>query len=77
MRLGESGSGGGEPGNAPAQIHSIGEYNDGTFGTIWARAREEIRPQMTGLSFHAWIDSLVPLTFRNGVLVLEAPNPDI
>ena len=45
--------------------------------TIWARAREEIRPQMTGLSFHAWIDSLVPLTFRNGVLVLEAPNPDI
>ena len=38
--------------------------------TIWARAREEIRPQMTGLSFHAWIDSLVPLTFRNGVLVL-------
>ena len=25
MRLGESGSGGGEPGNAPAQIHSIGD----------------------------------------------------
>ena len=45
--------------------------------TVWARAREEIRPQMTGLSFHAWIDSLVPLTLHNGVLVLEAPNQDI
>ena len=45
--------------------------------TVWAHARENIRPQMTGLSFHAWIDSLVPLTLRNGVLVLEAPNQDI
>lgn len=44
---------------------------------IWARAREEIRPQMTGLSFHAWIDSLVPLVYKNNILVLEVPNPDI
>ncbi|MGN0785257.1 MAG: chromosomal replication initiator protein DnaA [Candidatus Aphodomorpha sp.] len=44
---------------------------------IWARAREEIRPQMTGLSFHAWIDSLVPLIYKDHILVLEVPNPDI
>lgn len=32
--------------------------------SIWAAARENIRPQMTGLSFHAWID----------VIVLSAPE---
>ncbi|MDO4573092.1 MAG: chromosomal replication initiator protein DnaA [Clostridia bacterium] len=45
--------------------------------TIWAATRENIRPQMTGLSFHAWIDVIVPLALQNGVLVLEVPTPDI
>ncbi len=44
---------------------------------IWAGAKETIRPQMTGLSFHAWIDVIVPLALQNGVLVLEVPSPDI
>ena len=45
--------------------------------TIWAATRENIRPQMTGLSFHAWIDVAVPLALQNGVLILEVPTPDI
>ncbi len=44
---------------------------------IWSAARENIRPQMTGLSFHAWIDVIVPLALQNGVLVLEVPSEDI
>jgi len=45
--------------------------------SIWAAARENIRPQMTGLSFHAWIDVIVPLALRQDVLILEVPTPDI
>ncbi|MEA4940697.1 MAG: DnaA/Hda family protein, partial [Christensenella sp.] len=45
--------------------------------SVWAAARENIRPQMTGLSFHAWIDVIVPLALSKGVLVLEVPTPDI
>ena len=45
--------------------------------SIWAAAREAIRPQMTGLSFHAWIDVIEPLALQNGVLVLQVPSPDI
>lgn len=45
--------------------------------SIWAAARENIRPQMTGLSFHAWIDVIVPLALRQNVLILEVPTPDI
>ena len=44
---------------------------------IWAATKENIRPQMTGLSFHAWIDVIVPLSLSNGILVLEVPSPDI
>lgn len=44
---------------------------------IWNAARENIRPQMTGLSFHAWIDVIEPLTINNGVLVLQVPSQDI
>lgn len=44
---------------------------------IWAESRESIRPQMTGMSFHAWIDVIVPLSLQNGVLVLEVPTRDI
>jgi hypothetical protein len=40
---------------------------------IWTAARESIRPQMTGLSFHAWIDVIEPLAINNGVLVLQVP----
>lgn len=45
--------------------------------TIWAAAKENIRPQMTALSFHAWIDVIVPLALQNGILVLEIPSADI
>ena len=45
--------------------------------SIWAAARENIRPQMTGLSFHAWVDVIVPLVLQKDVLVLDVPTPDI
>ncbi len=45
--------------------------------SIWAAARENLRPQMTGLSFRAWIDAIAPLTIQKNVLILEAPSPDI
>ena len=45
--------------------------------SVWAAARENIRPQMTGLSFHAWIDVIVPLVIQKNTLVLEVPTPDI
>ena len=45
--------------------------------SIWAAARENIRPQMTGLSFHAWIDVIVPLALQKDVFILEVPTPDI
>lgn len=44
---------------------------------VWTKTRENIRPQMTGLSFHAWIDVIVPLVIKNGILVLEIPTRDI
>jgi len=45
--------------------------------SVWAAARENIRPQMTGLSFHAWIDVIVPLAIQKNTLILEVPSPDI
>jgi len=45
--------------------------------SVWAAARENIRPQMTGLSFHAWIDVIVPLVIQKNTLILEVPTPDI
>ena len=45
--------------------------------SIWASTRENIRPQMTGLSFHAWIDVIEPLSMRGGVLALQVPNDEI
>jgi chromosomal replication initiator protein len=45
--------------------------------SVWAAARENIRPQMTGLSFHAWIDVIVPLVIQKDTLILEVPTPDI
>ena len=45
--------------------------------SIWAAARENLRPQMTSLSFHAWIDGIVPLALHQNILVMEVPTPDI
>ena len=45
--------------------------------SIWAAARENLRPQMTSLSFHAWIDVIIPLALHQNILVLEVPTPDI
>ena len=44
---------------------------------VWTKTRENIRPQMTGLSFHAWIDVIEPLVIKNGIFVLEIPSRDI
>ena len=44
---------------------------------VWTRAKERLRPQMTEMSFHTWIDVIVPLSIQNNVLVLEIPNVDI
>ena len=41
---------------------------------IWFDAREIIRPQISPVTFHRWIDSLDPVTVKNGVLILEATN---
>lgn len=45
--------------------------------SVWAAARENLRPQMTSLSFHAWIDGIVPLALHQNILVMEVPTPDI
>ena len=44
---------------------------------VWASTRENMRPAMTGMSFHTWIDVIVPLAITNDVLVLEVPTSDI
>ena len=44
---------------------------------VWNNTRENIRPQMTNLSFHAWIDGIEPLILKNGILVLQIPRRDI
>ena len=41
---------------------------------IWAKARELIRPQVSAVTFHRWIDVLDPVIVQNGILVLEAPD---
>ena len=40
----------------------------------WAQARELIRPQISAVTFHRWIDALDPVTVQNGILVMEAPD---
>ena len=44
---------------------------------VWSNTRENIRPQMTNLSFHAWIEGIEPLILKNGILVLQIPSRDI
>ena len=41
---------------------------------IWSEARELIRPQISAVTFHRWIDSLDPVVVQNEILVLEAEN---
>ena len=41
---------------------------------IWADARENIRPQISSVTFNRWIDALDPVTVQNGILVLEATD---
>ncbi len=41
---------------------------------IWYDARESIRPQLTAVTFHRWIDALDPVVVQNGILVLEATD---
>ena len=41
---------------------------------IWYDAREIIRPQLTAVTFHRWIDALDPVVVQNGILVLEATD---
>ena len=41
---------------------------------IWFDARESIRPQISTVTFHRWIDSLEPVIVQNGILVLEATD---
>lgn len=41
---------------------------------IWYDAREIIRPQLTAVTFHRWIDALDPVIVQNGILVLEATD---
>ncbi len=41
---------------------------------IWYEARESIRPQISSVTFHRWIDALDPVTVQNGILVMEAAD---
>ncbi len=41
---------------------------------LWYEARESIRPQISAVTFHRWIDALDPVTVQNGILILEAAD---
>ena len=41
---------------------------------IWALARENMRRDMSALSFNRWIDVLDPVTIQNGILVIQCPD---
>ena len=41
---------------------------------IWALARENIRREMSALSFNRWIEVLEPVTIQNGILVIQCPD---
>ena len=41
---------------------------------IWALARENIRREMSALSFNRWIEVLQPVTIQNGILIIECPD---
>ena len=41
---------------------------------IWALARENIRREMSALSFNRWIEVLQPVTIQIGILIIECPD---
>jgi len=41
---------------------------------IWALARENIRREMSSMSFHRWVDVLEPVTIQNGILIIQCPD---
>lgn len=47
------------------------------FTAVWTRIRDAIRPSMTGMSFHTWIEIIEPVALENGILVLQLPNRDV
>ena len=40
----------------------------------WAHAKDLIRPKITAMSFHKWIDPLDPVIVQNSIFVLQAPD---
>lgn len=41
---------------------------------IWTLAREDVRAQLSPVTYHRWIEILDPVTVQSGILVLEAPD---
>ncbi len=41
---------------------------------IWTDARENIRSMIPEISFHKWIDPLMPVIVEHGILVIESPD---
>ena len=44
---------------------------------IWSDVQNLIKPNMTSLSYHAWIEQITPLTIQDNILILEIPSPEI
>ena len=42
---------------------------------VWEQVKDTIRPEMTGLSFQTYIESLNPVMMQEDTLILEAPQP--
>lgn len=41
---------------------------------IWALTRENMRREMSAMSFHKWIEVLDPVTIQNNVMVIQCPD---
>lgn len=44
---------------------------------IWSDIQNLIKPNMTSLSYHAWVEGITPLTIQDNILILEVPSPEI
>lgn len=55
----------------------MGDNMIDNYTAIWTRIRDAIRPSMTGMSFHTWIEVIEAVTLENGILVLQLPNRDV
>ena len=40
----------------------------------WALAKEDIRPQLSPVTYHRWIEALEPVTVQSGILILQAAD---